>query len=180
MKRCRIEGSFVVAAVFSVSTVMLATGCGIPLPDSSSDDGLRPGETALASGDPSGSIPTDESGNSLADDPSNPWALGWVVTGPAGTMYQTEEALFAAGDSSPNRSNPTLDEEERQFFLYTGFVERAEITVTVVSGGPVVFELVRARMEDPDDFLNTDLQVRDVVERVEVAEGETVVVSGSR
>ena len=137
-------------ALPALLAVFLLAGCG-------DDDGSStpPPGGASATTAASGAATEDDAGAdaaaSDADDPSNPWVLGYRVTGPAGSVVEVEVIAIAAGDEQPSfTQRPNLDDDP-WIAVFTNWVESATLEVTVTSGGPVTVEGITGRFQDPED-----------------------------
>jgi hypothetical protein len=150
-----------------IALLLLAAGCG--------DDGgsesvptTEAGATAPAVDDAApGPADTD------ADDPANPWVLGYSVRGEAGAQIEVEVVAYYQGEAQPAFTQRPSLTGDPVTALFTGFVEAAELQITVVEGGPVTVDGVRGRFLDPEDPFG-GVEVREVLSSVEVVDTATL------
>lgn len=102
--------------------------------------------------------------------------LGWIAEGPAGTEFElTEIVTRELGDESISQAY-TLDESGNRQMLYSPFILASEVTVQVISGGPLTLHMVTGTLDN--DGMSVD--VASIIESVEIGTGESGTVSGDR
>lgn len=125
-----------------------------------------------------GDTSADEADMSQSADPAEDVGLdlGWVIAGPTGSKFEvTETVTREAGDEVISMPY-TLDDSGTRQMLYSAFILATEVTVEVVSGGPLTIELVTGTLGDD----GASVVVDSVLESAEVSSGESVTVSGDR
>lgn len=149
---------------------LLLAGCGDDDDGAvaSADDVVADGADGAAEADPA---EADVDGEAAVDDA----ALGWQLTGEPGTVVSLVTVAVADGvDQVEMDQEFTLKEEPTQM-LFTGFIDRAEVSLAVTAGGPVTAEAIRGRAVDPEDPF-AGIEVLEVLGSVEVpADGSEVV-----
>lgn len=131
------------------------------------------GGTATAPTFPAGSATTAANDDDTDDDPYNPWVLGYTVTVSAEATVEIEAiGIFNGEPQQPMATTRTIQPDTPDGVLFTGFIEAAEVTVTVTEGGPVTLEGIRGRLNDRDNPFG-GIEVRDVLASEQIAAGES-------
>lgn len=164
-----------VVAVFGV-VGLFAAGCG-------GDDDADPADEATASTvEDGGSEEADDSTGDddaledpAGDDPENPVVLGVQVSGPEGATLEIEAIGFMDGEAQQPLDLVATVGDEPWYFLFSGFIDAAELSMGSGTGGAVTVEALRGQAADPNNP-TAGITVDEVLETVDVAEGETATI----
>lgn len=150
---------------------VVTVGCG-----GGDDDAQRSDPTVAGSSDTTGGPGPDQT--TPDDDDNNPVVLGLQVRGPAGASVEFELVAYADGQAQQPTDMVANVRDEPWYILLTTFIDSAEVNVNSVTGGPVTIETVRGRAVDPENSM-AGIEVHEVLETVEVADGSTAVLEMS-
>ncbi len=153
----------------ALALILAVAGCGSV--DAIIDEAQAAAEEAESNSQDYGE--SNQRSGSVEFDP----AVGWLATGPDGTTIDVHDTFSLNGGEDDQYNTYTLVDGERRW-LYTAFVDAATVEMTVVSGGPVVFQLHIANLVEGGEF--GEVNVTEIIETVELAEGETATLTGVR